>query len=448
MKSKPTYVCSACQAVSVRWQGQCPRCQAWNTLELVQDGGPGAGTRIGNAHRPVDLRTLTDHAETRVATELAGLDSVLGSGFVPGGVILLGGEPGIGKSTLLLQVAGLMERAGKAIVYVSGEESLSQIRGRAERLGMLDSPLTAMATNQVEDILACMDEGPALMVVDSVQTMVSGSAEGLPGSVAQVRAVATLLVERAKQRGVTVILVGHVTKDGQIAGPKLLEHMVDTVLYLEGDKEHLFRILRVVKNRFGPANELLVFEMREQGLSVIEDPSTFFLQARDTALSGTALVMSMEAQRPFVVEVQALVTKTFLAFPRRTALGFDANRLHLLIAVMEKRLGINLGQMDVYAKVGGGLRMKDPGLDLGIVAAILSSLYDRPLPEGGVFWGEVDLNGQIRPVSGHDVRLRQAGNLGYAPMVHPRIGAGKDGSGWSRLTDVQRFLFGKAGGKA
>jgi DNA repair protein RadA/Sms len=275
--------------------------------------------------------------------------------------------------------------------------------------------------------------------------MISSRAEGLPGSVSQVRAVATALVERAKQTGVTVILVGHVTKEGQIAGPKLLEHMVDTVLYLEGDKEHLFRILRVVKNRFGPSNEILLFEMKERGMSVIEDPSTFFLQARDTALSGTALVMSMESQRPFVVEVQALVTRSFLAFPRRTALGFDANRLHLLIAVMEKRLQVNLGQVDVYAKVGGGLRMKDPGLDLGIVAAILSSLYDRPLPEGAVFWGEVDLNGQIRPVTGHDVRLRQAGNLGYQPMVHPKTGA--KAHGWSRISDVQRMLFGDMGKK-
>jgi DNA repair protein RadA/Sms len=391
----------------------------------------------------VDLRELPALLEDRFSSELSGLDGILGSGFVPGGVILLGGEPGIGKSTLLLQVAASMERSGKGVIYVSGEESLSQIRSRAERLGMLGGRLTALASNQAEDILACMEDNPALIIVDSVQTMISSKAEGLPGSVSQVRAVATALTERAKQTGVTVILVGHVTKDGQIAGPKLLEHMVDTVLYLEGDKEHLFRILRVVKNRFGPSNEILLFEMREKGMSVIEDPSTFFLQARDTALSGTALVMSMESQRPFVVEVQALVTKTFLAFPRRTALGFDANRLHLLIAVMEKRLQISLGQVDVYAKVGGGLRMKDPGLDLGIVAAILSSFYDRPLPEGAVFWGEVDLNGQIRPVTGHEVRLRQAANLGYAPMVHPKTGA--KNKGWTRISDVQRMLFGQPG---
>ncbi len=444
MKQKTVYVCSACSAVTPRWQGQCAKCQSWNTLQAVaQNVAPLQGL---TSNRPVDLRHLPPHQETRIGSELSGLDGILGSGFVPGGVILLGGEPGIGKSTLLLQVTSSMEQSGKAVVYVSGEESLSQIRSRAERLGMLGSSLTAMATNQVDDILNCMEDRPDLLVVDSVQTMASSKAEGLPGSVSQVRAVSTALVERAKQTGVPVILVGHVTKDGQIAGPKLLEHMVDTVLYLEGDKEHLFRILRVVKNRFGPSNELLLFEMKEKGMMVIEDPSTFFLQARDTALSGTALVLSMESQRPFVVEVQALVTRTFLAFPRRTALGFDANRLHLLIAVMEKRLQVNFGQMDVYAKVGGGLRMKDPGLDLGIVAAILSSLHDRALPEGAVFWGEVDLNGQIRPVSGHEVRLRQAANLGYAPVVHPKSGD-KKSSGWTRIADVQQTLFGARDGK-
>ncbi len=441
MKTKTAYECTACKAVSPRWQGQCPQCRAWNTLEPVL-AQPGSMQDLP-VNRPVDLRELPTLLEDRFSSQLSGLDGILGSGFVPGGVILLGGEPGIGKSTLLLQVGAAMERSGRGVIYVSGEESLSQIRSRAERLGMLGGRLTALASNQAEDILACMEDGPALIVVDSVQTMISSRAEGLPGSVSQVRAVATALTERAKQTGVTVILVGHVTKDGQIAGPKLLEHMVDTVLYLEGDKEHLFRILRVVKNRFGPSNEILLFQMQEKGMSVIEDPSTFFLQARDTALSGTALVMSMESQRPFVVEVQALVTRTFLAFPRRTALGFDANRLHLLIAVMEKRLQVNLGQVDVYAKVGGGLRMKDPGLDLGIVAAILSSFYDRPLPEGAVFWGEVDLNGQIRPVTGHEVRLRQAANLGYAPMVHPKTGA--SGKGWSRIGDVQRMLFGQPG---
>lgn len=439
MKTKTAYICQICQAPSVRWQGQCPNCQSWNSLQAVH---PSKTKSVELAMRkPVDLRSITTSSHQRTSSALHGLDQVLGGGFVPGGVILLGGEPGIGKSTLLLQVAGAMRLEQQKVLYVSGEESLSQIRSRAHRLDMLDDQLMAMATNAVEDILACMDQDTDLIIVDSIQTMLSSRAEGLPGSVAQVRAVATTLVERAKETGVTVILVGHVTKEGQIAGPKLLEHMVDTVLYLEGDKELQVRILRVVKNRFGPSNELLLLEMRGQGLKVIEDPSTFFLQARDTALSGTALVMCMEAQRPFVVEVQALVTKTFLAFPRRTALGFDANRLHLLIAVMEKRLQVNLGQMDVYAKIGGGLRMKDPGMDLGLVAALLSSLYDRPLPEGAVFWGEVDLNGQIRPVFGHDVRLKQGLSLGYNPLVHPKTSEAPN-QGWGRLVEVQQMLFG------
>ncbi len=444
MKNKTSYICKICHAPAPRWQGQCSKCQAWNSLEAVVSTPLRSSTTT--ITQPVDLRTIETGVQDRTSTRMGSLDSVLGGGFVPGGVVLLGGEPGIGKSTLLLQVAGTMRETGQQVIYVSGEESLSQIRSRADRLDMLDDQLMAMTTNAVEDILACMDQHPALVIVDSIQTMVSSQAEGLPGSVAQVRAVATTLVERAKQSGVTVVLVGHVTKDGQIAGPKLLEHMVDTVLYLEGDKELQVRILRVVKNRFGPANELVLFEMRGQGMSIIEDPSTFFLQARDTALSGTALVMCMESQRPFVVEVQALVTKTFLAFPRRTALGFDANRLHLLIAVMEKRLHVNFGQMDVYAKIGGGLRMKDPGMDLGIVAALLSSLYDRPLPEGAVFWGEVDLNGQIRPVFGHDVRRKQAQNLGYSPLVHPKTSEAKT-SGWGRLLDVQHMLFGAPSAK-
>ncbi|HKK33104.1 MAG TPA: DNA repair protein RadA, partial [Desulfomicrobiaceae bacterium] len=276
-----------------------------------------------------------------------------------------------------------------------------------------------------------------------VQTMASAQVDGIPGSVSQVRAVATQIIEKAKQCGTAVVLVGHVTKEGQIAGPKLLEHMVDTVLYLEGDKQHLFRMLRVVKNRFGPSNELLLFEMQSKGMEVVHDPSTFFLQARDPGLSGTALVMGMEAQRPFAVEVQALATKTFLAFPRRTALGFDSNRLNLLLAVMEKRLRINTGQTDIYAKVGGGLRLQDPGMDLGLVAAVLSSFYDRALPEGAVFWGEVDLNGQIRPVFGQDMRLRQAKRIGYDPIFCPTGNNGKGSRGWSNLVELQRYLFGK-----
>ncbi len=388
------------------------------------------------AKGPVDLRQVDAGGEARTSSGIPAVDGVLGGGLVPGAVILLGGDPGVGKSTLLLQVAGAMEAAGQSVLYASGEESLAQLRVRAARLGLLARPLHALATSHVEDIIAHM-AGMGLVIVDSVQTLVSSRTEGLPGSVNQVRAVATALTEAAKALGIPVVLVGHVTKDGQLAGPKLLEHMVDTVLSLEGDAERHFRILRVVKNRFGSTSELVVFEMRGEGMQVVEDPSTFFLEARDTAASGTALVLAMEAGRPFVVEVQALATKTFLAFPRRTALGFDTNRLNLLVAVMEKRLRLNLGQTDIYAKVGGGLRLRDPGLDLGIVAAILSSVADRPVPEEAVCWGEVDLSGGIRPVAGHDIRLRQAVQLGYRP-IHPKVG----GKGWKSLTELQATLAG------
>jgi len=280
-----------------------------------------------------------------------------------------------------------------------------------------------------------------LLVIDSVQTISSAALDSIPGSPSQIRAVASELIHKAKEMNTCIILVGHVTKEGQIAGPKLLEHMVDTVLYLEGDKEHLFRILRVVKNRFGPSNELILWQMKAYGLEVVQDPSTFFLQARDSSLSGSAIVMAVDGQKPFAVEVQALASNTCLAIPRRTALGIDANRLHLLLAVMEKKLKLNLGQMDIYAKIGGGLRINDPGLDLGLVASVLSSFFDQPLPEQAVFWGEVDLNGQIRPVPGHELRLRQAERLGYKPIFCPGVLSGSSSSVCATIMELKRILF-------
>ena len=374
-------------------------------------------------------------------TGIAGFDDVLGQGIIPGGVILLGGEPGVGKSTLLLQLCAGIAAGGGRTVYVSGEESLDQLRRRAGRLGALDRRLQALSTTRVDDVLPLFDAPapPALVVVDSVQVMACSAVEGLPGSMSQVRASAGMLLEQAKRTGTALILVGHVTKEGLIAGPKVLEHMVDTVLSLEGDKEHLFRLLRVVKNRFGPANELLVLEMREQGLIPVKDPSTFFLQTRDESLSGTAVVLAMDGARPFAVEVQALACRSVLAIPRRTALGLDVNRLNLLVAVMEKKLKVNLGGMDIYAKVGGGLRLQEPGLDLGLVAAILSSVQDRPIPDRAVFWGEVDLNGQVRPVPGEESRLRQAGQLGYGRIFSARTKGAPDGC--ASLAEFQRRLF-------
>ncbi len=441
MKKKTVYICRECGTRSPLWKGQCSGCQQWNTLEEKQETPLRSGKNVPVglvASKPVSLADHPDADHVAYTTSIEELDAVLGGGLVPGGAVLLGGEPGIGKSTILLQLCAKVSREGRRAVYVSGEESLSQIKGRARRLDILDDGINAMATNDAEAAANVIDEeSPDLIIIDSVQTMASREIDGHAGSVSQVRTVSQMLIERTKASGTTLILVGHVTKDGQIAGPKLVEHMVDTVLYLEGDRRHLFRILRVLKNRFGPSDELLVMEMGGTGLTPVPDPSTYFLEDRDDSVSGSAVVMTLEGRRPFAVEVQALASKTYLAIPRRTALGFDQNRLHLLLAVIEKRLGINLGQSDIYTKIGGGLKMNDPGLDLGIVAAILSSFFDRPLPKGALFWGEIDLNGRIRPVEGGEVRVKQAKRLGYKPLFHPSMGK----KSVATLVDLYGMLF-------
>ena len=353
---------------------------------------------------------------------------------------MISGEPGIGKSTLLLQIAGLVAVQDRIVLYASGEEALTQIKGRAARLGMLHENLLAISTSKLNDIIINLrDLKPSLVIVDSVQTVSSSQIEGVPGNVSQIRAVTGELIETCRSLGTTLILVGHVTKDGVLAGPRLLEHMVDTVIALEGDRRQMFRLLRVFKNRFGPNEELLIFQMKRAGLEIVADPSTFFLGARDPNLSGTAIVMAVDGQRPLAVEVQALVARSFLNIPRRTALGFDVNRLHLLLAVLEKRLNLNFGQVDIYAKVGGGIRLQEPGLDLALVAAVLSSYYDCPVPAKSVFWGEVDLNGQIRPVASHEIRLTQAQRLGFNPLIYP---AGSEtGGGIAVISFLQHELF-------
>lgn len=422
-KIRESYLCTECGARSLQWLGQCATCNAWNSLELY--AAPSSGARRGGKAaaargKAVPLSRVSLDGARPYPSGMEALDRMLGRGLVPGAALLVGGEPGIGKSTLLLQLAGAVASGGRVALYASGEESLPQIKARAERLGVLHDNLHAVAASRLEDVLACLADAPALLVVDSVQTLSSDEAEGLPGNVSQVRAVACALAEACKACATTLILVGHVTKDGSLAGPRLLEHMVDTVIALEGDRRQMFRLLRVLKNRFGPNEELLVFQMAGSGLEVVEDPSTYFLGARDPSLSGTAVVMALDGQRPLAVEVQALVTRSYLAVPRRTALGFDVNRLHLLLAVLEKRCKLNFGQSDIYAKVGGGMRLQEPGTDLALVAAVLSSFYDLALPERAVLWGEVDLNGQIRPVAGHALRLGQARRLGYDPILHPR----------------------------
>lgn len=443
-KARTIHACTSCGGVSPRWSGQCPACGEWNTL--VAQAAPASrsanrGASLpGMSPGPVSLASFTPEHAPAAPSGLPDLDRVLGQGLQPGGAVLLGGEPGIGKSTLLLQLAGQVAASGRRTVYVSGEESLGQLAARARRLG-LDAPgLMAVSTTSCLEAVEALAgaDCPALLVVDSVQTMASSLAEGVPGSPGQVRAVAAELVEAVKKSSATLILVGHVTKEGLIAGPKILEHMVDTVLYLEGDRQHFYRILRVFKNRFGPTDELMVLEMLGDGLVPVPDPSTYFLGERDETASGSAVVLALEGKRPFAVEMQALASRSYLAMPRRTALGFDLNRLNLLLAVLEKRLGVQLGQSDIYAKTGGGLKLSDPGLDLGLVAAVLSSWYDRPLPPRAVFWGELDLSGRIRPVSGHEARLKQARRLGYDPIFHPP----GEGRGIATLRDFQRALFG------
>lgn len=447
-KPKQIYRCTACGTQTFQWLGQCPGCREWNTLEMVEQGGRAfSSTRASIAiSGPVPLATVEDAGHEPYPSGIAALDRVLGAGIVPGAALLVGGEPGIGKSTLLLQVAGNVAASGRTVIYASGEEGLSQIKARGERLGALADKLLAIATSCVEDVITGMERArPQLLVLDSVQTMTSIAAEGLPGNVNQVRAVATALVEACRKYDCALILVGHVTKDGSLAGPRLLEHMVDTVIAVEGDRRQMFRLLRVFKNRFGPNEELLVFRMGGKGMEVITDPSTFFLGARDSSLSGTALVMAVDGHRPFVVEVQALVTRTYLNIPRRAALGFDVNRLHLLLAVLEKRLNLSFGQVDIYAKVGGGIRLQEPGIDLALVVALLSSYYDSPLPEKSIFWGEVDLNGQIRPVGAHDARMGQALHLGFDPIIFPAgVSDSKfNGKGISDIMGLQRQLFHK-----
>jgi DNA repair protein RadA/Sms len=327
------------------------------------------------------------------------------------------------------------------VVYVSAEESMGQLADRATRIDVGGESLMAVSLSRADEAVEILEgpNPPKLMILDSVQTMALESMDGLPGSVSQVRAVAAAVTERAKACGCVVIFVGHVTKDGQIAGPKLLEHMVDTVLSLEGDRHQVFRILRVLKNRFGPGQETLVFRMGGTGMEPVADPSEYFLEDRDAGVSGSAVVMAADGRRPFAVEIQALASRTFLNIPRRTALGFDTNRLHLLLAVMEKRLGLSFAQADIYAKIGGGLRLTDPGLDAGLAAAILSSFYDAALPADAAFWGEIDLSGRIRPVAGGDTRMKQARRLGYNSIFSP--GNGK--SGCRDLLDLQKRLFGR-----
>jgi DNA repair protein RadA/Sms len=403
--------------------GRCEECDAWNSF--VEEGaavGIGARNAIGKG-RVFALEGLSGNSPEapRIISGLNELDRVTGGGFVPGSVLLLGGEPGIGKSTLLIQACAALARRGQRVVYISGEEAVAQVRLRARRLGLDDCAVELAAETSVEDICATLREGkvPALLIIDSIQTMWTASVESAPGTVTQVRAAAQALIRYAKTTGACVILVGHVTKDGQIAGPRVVEHMVDAVASFEGDSAHQFRILRSVKNRFGPTDEIGVFEMTGGGLQEVANPSALFLSGRDGAAPGTAVFAGIEGTRPLLVEIQALVSPTSFGTPRRAVVGWDPSRLAMVLAVLEAHGGLRFGQHDVYLNIAGGLRISEPAADLAVAAALVSSLAGAQLPAQTVLFGEIGLSGAVRPVPHAGQRLKEAAKLGFKSAITP-----------------------------
>ena len=425
-KASRAFVCQACGAVTSRWSGKCAACGEWNSIieEAAPSGSPALVAIKGGRGRLAVLETLATATREapRLPTGIGELDRVLGGGLVPGSAVLVGGDPGIGKSTLLLQAAAKLATVGAPVMYLSGEEAPAQVRMRAARLGVTDAPVALGTETNLANIIATLASAapPALLVIDSVQTLWSEGVEAAPGTISQLRGCASALISHAKTSGSALVLVGHVTKDGQIAGPKVIEHMVDTVLSFEGLSGHQFRILRAMKNRFGPTDEIGVFEMREHGLKEVENPSALFLSDRDRGAPGTAVFAGMEGTRPILVEIQALVAPSSLGTPRRAVVGWDPNRLAMLIAVLEARCGVGFGAHDVYLNVAGGLRLNEPAADLAAAAALISSMSGTPAPEDTVYFGEVSLTGAVRAVSHMDQRLKEAAKLGFARAVVPQ----------------------------
>lgn len=418
-KTSKTYVCQSCGAVASKWGGKCEACNEWNTMqeEKVEASAPkGLSAKKGRSIDFVPLQGRSDQKLPRLKTGIAEFDRVTGGGLVPGSALLIGGDPGIGKSTLLLQVVCKLAQTGKRCLYISGEEAVDQVRLRAERLGLQSAPVELAAATSVRDIIASIDDAvnPAdLIVIDSIQTMYVDNVESAPGTVTQVRTSAAELTRVAKRRGISILFVGHVTKDGQIAGPRVLEHMVDAVLYFEGDRGHQFRILRTVKNRFGPTDEIGVFEMASEGLVEVANPSELFLAQRQDHIAGSAVLAGLEGTRPVLVEVQALVAPSPLGTPRRAVIGWDSNRLAMVLAVLEARCGITLSGSDIFLNIAGGIRINEPAADLAVAAALVSSQTGMPVPTGCVFFGEVGLSGEIRTVAQPDLRLKEAAKLGF-----------------------------------
>jgi DNA repair protein RadA/Sms len=432
-KLKTRYICQACGSEQHRWQGQCPDCAEWNTL--VQEAAAptvySAKHDLSSGGRAVELVGLDAVVAlpARMQTGIAEFDRAIGGGIVPGSAMLLGGDPGIGKSTLLLQVAARLAASGREVVYVSGEEAADQVRLRAIRLGLGGAPVRLAAATSVRDILTTVSQGdpPALLVIDSIQTMHSDLIEGAPGTVSQVRASAQELVRFAKDKGTALVLVGHVTKDGSIAGPRVLEHMVDTVLGFEGERSHQYRILRAAKNRFGGTDEIGVFAMEGGGLIEVPNPSALFLTQRGEPVSGTSVFPALEGTRPVLVEIQALVVRLASgATPRRSAVGWDSGRLAMVLAVLEARCGISFATAEVYLNVAGGYRLSDPAADLAVAAALVSALSERPVPQDAIVMGEIALSGEVRPVAHAGLRLKESNKLGFDRGWVP---AGTDGAG-------------------
>ncbi len=445
-KTPARFVCQSCGAVTSKWSGRCDSCGEWNSIveETPLAAGPKSKT-LGGRGRSVPLSDLSssEAPPPRTACQLAELDRVLGGGLVPASAVLVGGDPGIGKSTLLLQAAAAFAQAGLKVVYASGEEASAQVRLRAQRLGLANAPVKLAAETNLRDILTTLDEErPDLAIIDSIQTMWADNVDSAPGSVSQVRAAAHELTSFAKRRGSSVIMVGHVTKEGQIAGPRVVEHMVDTVLYFEGERGHQFRILRSVKNRFGPADEIGVFEMTGGGLAEVTNPSALFLSERGTPAPGSVVFAGIEGTRPVLVELQALVAPSPLSQPRRSVVGWDGGRLAMILAVLESRCGIPFAGLDVYLNVAGGMKINEPAADLAVAAALLSAREDAALPPETVVFGEISLSGALRPVGQTENRLKEAQKLGFSTAILPAGGkaTGVNGMTLSQKTDLATFV--------
>ena len=423
-KPKKQYVCQSCGGVQSRWAGQCPDCNEWDSIveEAPKEFIPKGLINVSGRKLEFESLSADFENEPRRLTGISELDRVLGGGLVEGSAILLGGDPGIGKSTILLQLAANLGKAGASVAYISGEESIHQLQLRAMRLGLSGAPMQLASATNVGDIISSLDVANAcdVLIIDSVQTMYIENIDSAPGTVAQVRSSSFELIRLAKKRGIVVFLVGHVTKEGQIAGPKVLEHMVDTVLYFEGDRGHQFRILRAVKNRFGGTDEIGVFEMTGDGLNEVTNPSSIFLSDSAEQVSGSAIFAGIEGTRPILAEVQALVADSYMASPRRAVVGWDSNRLNMLLAVMDTRANLKFGDKEVYLNIAGGLKISEPAADLAVAAALASSFAKKNLPAKSIYFGEVGLSGEIRPVPQAEARLKEAAKLGFETAFIPK----------------------------